>query len=138
MPMRSDTAVYVVEDCVPLRARIIEMLDRLCQPRIVGEAETAGDAIAGIETTGPDVVVLDLNLREGTGLDVLHAFEDRPDAPLFIVVTNEPTEPHRRECIAAGATFFLDKSHEFLRIFDIIGSPGDPPLTTITTGRESS
>jgi DNA-binding NarL/FixJ family response regulator len=114
--------VYVVEDNAPLRARIIEMLHEACRPRIVGEAETAVDAIAGIRATHPDAVVLDLNLRKSSGLDVLRAFQRDDTAPLFIVLTNDPCEPRRRDCLAAGAGYFLDKSHEFLRINDIVGS----------------
>lgn len=122
MDSPNPVAVYVVEDSAPIRARLIDMLGQSCQPRIVGEAETATDAIAGIGSTAPDVVILDLNLRQSSGLDVLRAFEHHPDAPLFIVVTNEPSPKHRRQCLAAGARYFLDKSNEFLRINDIIGS----------------
>lgn len=122
MPSLSATRVYIVEDSAPLRARIIEMLERICGPRIVGEAEAAPEAIAGIRATRPDAVLLDLNLGKSSGLDVLRAFARDADAPLFIVMTNEPSEQHRRECLAAGAAYFLDKSLEFLRINDIVGS----------------
>ena len=114
--------IYVVDDSPALRARIIEMLSVVCRPRIVGEAETAGDAIAGIRATRPDAVVLDLNLRQGSGLEVLRAFHRERDAPLFIVLTNDPSERRRRDCLAAGAGHFLDKSNEFLRINDIVRS----------------
>ena len=122
MQSQRPTTVYIVEDSAPLRARIIEMLEQVSRPRIVGEAEAALEAIVGIRATRPDAVVLDLNLRQSSGLDVLRAFSRDLDAPLFIVVTNQPSEQHRRECLAAGADYFLDKSLEFLRINDIVGS----------------
>ena len=121
-------AVYLVEDCTAIRARMAEMVER-CHARVVGEAETADDAIAGIPAADPDVVLLDLHLRKGSGLDVLRALGPHQHGPVFIVVTNDPTEGYRKACMAAGAAEFLDKSHEFLRIPQIIAGAAEHPLS---------
>jgi len=114
-------SVYLVEDSASLRARLVEMVE-LSHAQVVGEAETAHQAIAGIPIAAPDVVLLDLHLRQGSGLEVLRALRNDSGAPFFIVITNDPTESYRKACLAAGAHAFLDKSRDFLRINDLIGS----------------
>ena len=121
-------AVYLVEDSTAIRSRMAEMVEQ-CHARVVGEAETADDAIAGIRSAAPDIVLLDLHLRRGGGLDVLRALGRNRPGPVFIVVTNDPTDGYRKACMAAGATEFLDKSHEFMRIPQIIADAAEHPLT---------
>ena len=92
--------------------------------KIVGEAETPIDAIDGILKLKPTCVVLDFQLRGGTGVDVLRAVH--PVAPdiAFMVLTNHPTPQYRRLCLGAGAKWFFDKSTEFKKIKDVILSCG--------------
>ena len=68
----------------------------------------------------PAWVVLDYQLRGGTGVEVLRAVH--PIAPdiAFMVLTNHPTPQYRRLCLEAGARCFLDKSTEFNKIKDVI------------------
>lgn len=91
--------------------------------RVVGAAETAADAIAGIRDKAPDVAIVDLHLREGSGLEVLRTIGADPRRPTFVVLTNLPTEQYRQACLAAGARHFLDKSRDFFRINEIVGAP---------------
>jgi DNA-binding NarL/FixJ family response regulator len=121
------TRVFIVDDSPPIRERLIELLagDAVT---VVGEAETPGDAIAGIRRTRPDCVVLDLKLIGGSGIEVLHSL--RPEFPdtTFIVLSNHSDVPYRRSCEAAGASFFLDKTTEFGKIASLIA--GLPPVKT--------
>lgn len=116
--------VYVVEDSPAIRERLVEIVAHAEGATIVGEAETAVDAIAGIRDCAPDLVLLDIHLRDGSGLEVLRARFDHLRAPLFVVLTNDTSESQRRTCMAAGASHFLDKSHDFLRVNEIISSFG--------------
>src|SRR3954454_17892317 len=93
------TTVYIVDDSAPIRASIAELLACTGSTEVVGEADTAQAAIAGIRSTGPDAVVLDLHLHEGSGLDVLRAFRNAPGAPAFILITNDPADAYRKACI---------------------------------------
>ena len=112
--------VFVVEDSPAIRERIVEILSHVDAATLVGEAETARDAIAGIRDHAPDLVLLDLHLREGSGLDVLRATTNGSRAPTFVVLTNDPSDLQRATCLSAGATHFLDKSLDFLRVTEII------------------
>lgn len=114
------TKVFIVEDSAPIRERLVELLTAIEGASVVGEAATPSGAVAGIRSTHPDCVVLDLQLLGGTGIEVLR--ELHPEAPqiVFVVLTNHPTAQHRRICTQAGASFFLDKSSEFGKIRDLI------------------
>jgi DNA-binding NarL/FixJ family response regulator len=116
--------VYLVEDSQPIRERLCEVLSLVPEVRVVGEAETAAEAIAGIRDTAPDVAIVDLHLREGSALDVLRTLATDARRPTFVVLTNLPTEQHRKACLAAGASHFLDKSRDFLRINEIVSARG--------------
>lgn len=114
--------VYVVEDSPAIRERLVEIVAHAERATIVGEAETVVDAIAGIRASSPDLVLLDIHLRDGSGLDVLKARWDAPRAPQFVVLTNDTSDRQRSTCMAAGASHFLDKSHDFLRVNEIIST----------------
>jgi len=114
------TKVFVVEDSVPIRQRLIELLDDIDGAEFVGEAESQDAAIAGILGARPDCVVLDYRLLNGTGVDVLRAVHPVLPETLFIVLTNHPSSQYRRLCMQAGASWFFDKSTEFTRVKEVI------------------
>lgn len=120
METTSITRVYIVEDSAAIRARLAEMLSRMHTVSIVGEADCAREAVAGILRTQPDSVLLDLNLMGRTGFDVMKSV--RPQAPhvVFVVLTNHAEPQYRRAATDAGAAYFLDKSREFDRVREVI------------------
>jgi DNA-binding NarL/FixJ family response regulator len=105
--------VFVVEDAPAVRQRLIAMLGTVLGVAVVGEADSVRGAIDGVLATAVDVLLLDLQLADGSGLDVLAAVKpQRPDMRV-IVLTNLSTAQHRAASLAAGADVFLDKSHDF-------------------------
>jgi DNA-binding NarL/FixJ family response regulator len=112
--------VFLVEDSPAIRARLAVTIRGIQGAELVGEAGTVGAAIDGIRATHPGALILDLQLEDGSGLDVLKAV--RPCAPALhvAVLTNYATDQHRRACIDAGAEYFLDKSSDFPRIREIV------------------
>jgi DNA-binding NarL/FixJ family response regulator len=107
------TSIYIVDDSASIRQRLVAMLESIGGVAIVGQAETAGDAIEGILATRPDSVLLDLNLRAGSGIDVLKTIRGRLPMIKFVVLTNHAEPQYRRACARMGAQYFLDKSTEF-------------------------
>ena len=103
-----------------VRARIVDMLRSVPGAEIVGQAAGAEAAIRDILSSRPDVVVLDLNLGEGSGFDVLRAV--CPQAPEidFYMLSNFAAYPYRQLAERLGARDFFDKSKEFERVRDIV------------------
>jgi DNA-binding NarL/FixJ family response regulator len=116
----STTRVLVVEDSELIRTRLVSILAGVSGVEVVGHAESAADAIASIQTAKPDVVVLDIKLKAGSGIDVLKTIKRGAPAMRVIVLTNYATEEYRKKCLEAGAEYFLDKTNEFEQLRPII------------------
>ncbi len=66
------------------------------------------------------MVILDIRMSDGSGIDVLPEIKKGNQSPLVIVLTNYPYPQYRRKCIEAGADFFFDKSTEFDKVTEVL------------------
>lgn len=107
----STLKVFIADDSGPIRARVAGMLTP--QATVVGEGATPQGCIDGILATHPDVVVLDVQLEGGQGLDVMRAIRTADPRVAFVVFSNNSGPAYRKRYLGAGATRFLDKSTEF-------------------------
>ena len=108
--------ILIVDDLKLIRDLIRTMVSRLPFISAIEEAEDVPQALLAADRLQPDVVTLDMQLPGGTGLDVLHAIKQADRVPAVIVVTNQADPQTRRACVAAGASFFLDKSLDMERL----------------------
>lgn len=106
-----DLKVFLADDSAPIRQRIAGMLPPASV--VVGEGESPRACIEGILSTQPDVVVLDVQLEGGHGLEVLHTVRAASPGIAFVVFSNNALPVYRKRYLAAGASRFLDKSTEF-------------------------
>ena len=112
--------VFIADDSSEIRKRITAMLSDLENIEMIGEAENVQDAINSIHEFNPDVVILDIRMPGGSGIDVLKKIEKRKGAPIVIILTNYPHSQYRKKCMDAGADFFFDKSEEFEKIVEVV------------------
>jgi DNA-binding NarL/FixJ family response regulator len=126
-PVHKSLRVYLVEDSPVLRDRVIESLEETGGSRIVGSADTEDDAVDGIVESAPDAVVLDIQLREGNGLNVLRRLRSLAldVRPIVIVLTNYNYPEFRFRAITAGSDYFFDKATELHRVAEVLGSIGN-------------
>jgi DNA-binding NarL/FixJ family response regulator len=115
-------SVYIVDDSLIVRARIMTMLGDVERVTIVGHAANPQEAIAAIDTLQPDIVILDIQMPGGNGLDLLREIKKRRPAPITIMFTNFPFAQIRKECVEAGADYFFDKAHDFEKITQVLES----------------
>jgi YesN/AraC family two-component response regulator len=108
--------VLIADDSLIVREHLVTMLDELAGIKVVGQAENVAEAISGIRILQPDVVILDIQMPGGNGIDVLQTIKQDEVAPMVIILTNYPYLAYRQKCLQAGADFFLDKSTEFDQI----------------------
>ncbi len=122
--MHKSLKVYLVEDSPVLRDRVIECLEDAGDSRIVGTADTEEDAVKGIAAATPDAVVLDIQLRQGNGLNVLRRLRNlKLDVrPLVIVLTNFAIPALRTRALNVGSDFFFDKATELHRVAEVLGA----------------
>lgn len=100
---QSVTEVFVVDDHEIVRRGLIEMIDMASGLTVVGEAATAAEAIARIEATIPDVVVLDVRLPDGSGVDVCREVRSRHPEVAVLMLTSFTDERAEFEAVLAGA-----------------------------------
>lgn len=108
--------VFIVDDSLVLRERLEEMLSDLPTIEIMGYAQDVSEAITSIKKLNPDVVILDIRMPGGSGIDVLQDIKKDNQAPVVIMLTNYPYPQYRKKCMDLGADFFFDKSTEFEKI----------------------
>ena len=63
--------IFLVEDSALVCERLVEMIEASGEHRVVGQAATYDEAIAGIGATHPDVGIFDIKLAQGNGIDAL-------------------------------------------------------------------
>ena len=114
-PPAAPLRVFVVEDFAPVRDLIIESLDEIVGLELAGVAESEKGALDWLGSHRCDVLILDLELRQGNGLGVLKALaadEPEPPAakPVKIVYSNHVGANIRRLAAQFGASYFFDKT----------------------------
>jgi len=127
----SKLRVVIVEDSAIIRARLSESLSEIRNLAIVGQADSEADALTLLRAGQWDAVILDLQLKEGTGLGVLKKLgaQDRPPHSKVIVFTNYAFPQYRDRSLSLGADYFFDKSREFHRVRDILADLADGETT---------
>jgi DNA-binding NarL/FixJ family response regulator len=120
MNIRHPAHVYIVDDSASIRARLVDLLSRTKDVRLVGEAEAVPQAMVDILALRPDLVLLDLDLNGASGIQVLRAIHPQAPEIAFVVLTNHAESQYRSACTRAGAAYFLDKSTEFDRVPEVI------------------
>lgn len=118
--MDSRLQTYVVEDNLTIRENLIGTLEELTPSTVVGFAETEEAARAWLGAHGKawDLVIVDLFLKQGSGLGVLQACEVRKPAQKVVVLSNYATPDIRRRCAEFGVDAVFDKSNEIDALVD--------------------
>jgi len=111
--------VLIVDDSAALRQRLVGMLSKIKQLDIVGDVGSVSAAHAAVKALQPDLVVLDLGMGDGTGIDVLREAKRHNPATKIIILTNFPEPQYERKCAELGADFFLRKSTDSHRLVEI-------------------
>jgi DNA-binding NarL/FixJ family response regulator len=111
---------FLVEDNRTIRDNLIPALEDLADAAVVGMAETESDAVGWLRSHPDDwqLLVVDLFLKEGSGLGVLRSCMSRPHSKRAVVLSNYINADIRARCMALGADAVFDKSRELEAFFD--------------------
>jgi DNA-binding NarL/FixJ family response regulator len=105
--------VFIADDSDPVRERLIALLSEIEGAEVLGEATNYDEAVEGIRSLKPHVVILDIQMPGGSGIDVLKEIKQDSRPPVVLMLTNHASSQYRKKCMEWGADFFLDKSREF-------------------------
>ncbi len=126
---------YIVEDNATIRENLISALQELAQVHTVGSAETEDEGKAWLQAYPEkwDLAIVDLFLRQGSGLGVLAACRDRLANQKVVVLSNYATPDVRMRCAQLGVDAVFDKSNEIEALVDFCVAHG-----ALTAGRASA
>lgn len=104
---------FLVEDSALIRQNLVATLEEMLGLQLVGHAEDQASAMAWLATGEPvDLMVIDIFLKSGTGLEVLRQAKLSQPQARRVVLTNYATPDMRQRCTELGAHRVFDKSAE--------------------------
>lgn len=111
---------YIVEDNPTIRENLIGTLEELAGVAAVGTAETENDGKAWLTNIQQDwdLAIVDLFLKQGSGLGILAACRNRPPRQKVVVLSNYATADIRQRCAQLGVDAVFDKSNEIDALVD--------------------
>src|SRR5262245_12524253 len=120
--------ILLVEDSPLLRGRLENMLSQHAAFKVTGLAAAETEAIEKLDTVPYDVIVVDVELRPGSGIGVIRQARarnkdksnDSGNHVWIIVLTNYDLPTVRERCMQAGADHFLDKMREIDQLIPIL------------------
>lgn len=120
---------YIVEDNLTIRENLVGTLEELTDVNAVGFAETENDARRWLRDHAGDwqLAIVDLFLKQGSGLGVLQACSPRGPQQRVVVLSNYATPDMRARCADLGADAVFDKSNEIDALVDYCLALGERP-----------
>lgn len=101
--------ILVVEDHAMVRDGFVALINRESGLEVCAEAAGQSEALALIEASKPDLVIADMLLSEGSGLDLLKSAHALHPALRFLMISMQDEEIYAERCIKAGASGYIMK-----------------------------
>lgn len=119
---RQPVTVFIVDDSAQLAEMLGELLADPGNVQIVGTADSVAGALAEIRRAPPDVVVVDLQLRDGNGFEIAEGIASMADKPATEVVffTNHTSPEFARRARELNVAHFFDKSKDHAKIVEVV------------------
>jgi DNA-binding NarL/FixJ family response regulator len=112
--------VFLVDDHPLLREGLAGLINRLPEIKVCGEAETATEALEGICRTKADAAIVDLSLKEGSGIELIKAIRARSPGTAVLVLSMHDERRYAERCIRAGARGYVMKAELATRVVDAL------------------
>jgi len=118
--MKTRLKTYIVEDNLTIRENLVGTLEELTCIEAIGFADTESDAQRwlGENDGGWELAIVDLFLKQGSGLGVLQTCLSRRSNQKVVVLSNYATPDIRKRCAQLGADAVFDKSNEIDALVD--------------------
>lgn len=114
---------FLIEDSALLQELLGGVLAELDDVDVCCGAEGEDEALQKLARHRADLVIIDIELRQGSGIGVLHAIQTYPERygnPRKVVLTNYANPSMRQRCERYGADAFFDKSLHIEQLIDYV------------------
>ena len=112
--------VLIADDSAIMREHLADALSGYSRIEIVGEAVNGQQALESVRRLAPDVVILDIRMPDGNGIEVLEQLKKSEGPPVVIMFTNYPFPQYRNKCREVGAEYFFEKSSESHKVIETL------------------
>ena len=113
-------SVMLVDDHEVVRRGIVAVIDASPALRVIGEASSVAETNRRLPAIRPEVLVVDLQLPDGTGIEVMKAARELDPEQRMLVLTSFDDDAALRESRAAGASGLMLKSARSQEIVEAI------------------
>ena len=120
VPSAETIRVMIVDDHEIVRRGVSEIIDRADGMEVVAEAGGRAEAVRRAELMRPDVVLVALQLPDGTGIELMHELRDLVPDAFPIVLTSFDDDDALAEALEAGARAYLLKTIHGAEISDVV------------------
>ncbi|GEO11179.1 response regulator [Segetibacter aerophilus] len=114
--------ILIVDDSKLIVSKITELLDDLEMATSLKSCGTYAHAVCLIDSSRPFVALLDINLPDKSGIELLQHVKMYSPETTVIMFTNQSSDYYKKLCFKMGADHFLDKSKDFDNIRHILAS----------------
>jgi len=114
--------VLIVDDSILIMERMIPILEEIENISFVVQAGSFREAIEVLNTLKPDMVLLDINLPDKSGIELLRIIREQQMEVTVLMITNHSDEYYQDTCRRLGARDFLDKSMDIERIPGVLSA----------------
>jgi DNA-binding NarL/FixJ family response regulator len=111
--------LVVVDDHEVVREGLVALLDRRDAFQVVGQAGTVGEAMTVVRRMRPDLVIMDVRLPDGSGIEACRDIRSELPAVRVVILTSDPDEEAVLSAIIAGASGYLLKQ---IRARDLVAA----------------
>ena len=109
---------FVIEDNATIRENLIGTLEELTCVRVAGTSATEIDALAWLERNPWDLVIVDLFLKQGSGIHLAQCIQRQRPSQKIVVFSNYINASVRKRCAQLGVDAVFDKSTEIDALVD--------------------
>lgn len=117
---RPTRCIVLVDDHPMVRERLAEVINQEPDLQVCGEAEDRAGALAVIATTQPDLVIVDLTLKESHGMDLIKDLQTQQPQVRILVVSMQEESLYAERVIRAGAHGYITKQEATRKVLHAI------------------
>jgi DNA-binding NarL/FixJ family response regulator len=108
--IKKQTRVLLVDDHPMVREALRDLIDREVDLTVCGEAEDRDGALAAVADSRPDLAIVDLQLRDSDGLELVRDIRQRHPETLTLVLSMYDESVYAEQAMLAGASGYISKS----------------------------
>jgi DNA-binding NarL/FixJ family response regulator len=112
--------LLIVEDSINIRQNLRKLISSIKDIEIIGEAEDEKKAVRLALKKNPDIIILDIDLKEGSGFNVIKKAKKENSKVKVIIFSNFVSYAYREKAFKEKADYFFDKNSELDKLIELL------------------